>query len=147
MSWRAPTETDLQGSVSADELAAYRDAAIGDAENADPIAGQLATVVNLVRGYLRAGSVEMGPDGTLPETLIRPAMDFLTVDVIKRLPIDLSEDRRRARDAALSIFRDVATGKMRVEDFGKPSTASSGAGAQLVSSRPNLTTRRDLDGL
>ena len=146
MNWRAPTEIDLTGSLSDAELQAYRDAATGENEG-DPIAAQLTTVVDLVRGYCRAGSVVMGPAGTLPPTLIRPAMDFLAVDVVKRLPIDLSEDRRRARDSALSIFRDVAAGKMRVEDYGASATASSGDGVELASSRPNLTSRHQMDGL
>lgn len=89
----------------------------------------------------------MGPAGTIPETLIRPAMDYLAVDVVKRLPRGVSEDRRRARESALAIFRDVAGGKMRVEDYGASATASSGASAEVASSRPITTSPNQLGGL
>jgi hypothetical protein len=146
MSWRAPTESDLSGSISAAEIAAYRAAAV-DSSQGDPVTAQLASVLDLVRGYCRAGSVAMGPAGTIPETLIRPAMDYLAVDVVKRLPRGVSEDRRRARESALAIFRDVAGGKMRVEDYGASATASSGASAEVASSRPITTSPNQLGGL
>lgn len=145
MSWRIPTDSDLAASISAAEIAAYRVAAVDDTQG-DPVTTKLTAVVELVRGYCRAGSMVMGPAGTLPETLIGPAMDFVAVDVVKRLK-GVSEDRRRARETALSIFRDAAAGKMRSEDYGAADTASSGAGCELASSRPNLTSRNQLNGL
>lgn len=95
MAWRAPTSADLMLSISETELEAYSAAATQSGETAE---GLLKRGADMVRGYLRAnGSVRLGPAGTLPESLIAPLMDYLCVDVIKRLPVGVSDDRRTAR--------------------------------------------------
>lgn len=148
MSWRAPTETDLEKSISASEIKGYRAAAVNaDPKLADPIASQLANGVALVRQYLRGGSVRMGPEGTIPDGLIGPCMDYVAVDIVKRLPIGVTEDRRKARDEAMRIFRDVQANPTMVEQYGSPEPVSSGAAVEVASSRPVRSGPDQMRGL
>lgn len=116
MAWRAPTENDLKGSISATEIAAYRVAAADD-EQTDPVTKKLDAVVTLVRGYIAAHAANtLGAEGTLPDGLIGPAMDYVAVDVIKRLPgRNVGEERSGARKAAIRLFETVAAGKFAIE--------------------------------
>ena len=126
MAWRAPTENDLLGSISNAELAAYRAAVVADAQG-DPVTARLAIVAEFVRGYIASNRENvLGAAGTLPETLIGPAMDYLAVDVIKRIPgrkIDPARDD--ARKAAITLFEQVASGKYAVSDPDSGAVAAS----------------------
>ncbi len=116
--WRQPTEADILRKISGDELDAIRDAALATGQP-DPVADSLATAVNVVRGYIRAnGRNSMGAAGTLPEALIEPAIDWMTVPLFARvagMQIDPESTRATARRQAISLFQDVAAGKFAVE--------------------------------
>ena len=145
--WREPIEDDLRLSVSEQELGAYAEAATG-APGEENTAGMLARGANFVRGYIRANAaVRMGPAGTIPDSLIAPLMDYLCVDVIKRLPVGVSDERKESRRQAISTFKDVADGKFAVADFEGDDAANGGSNASLVSSAPSRFTPENLAGL
>lgn len=146
MSWRVPTEDDLLGAISSAELAAYRAAAISE-DQTDPVTLVLSTVISLVRGYCAGNSGNvLGPAGTIPAELIGPAMDYLAVDVVKRLPgRDVSDDRDDARKAAIALFRDVAAGRFAIQSYG--AETAGGAQVEEASSTTRLATRDTLKGL
>ena len=145
--WKAPTEQDLKISISDDELDSYRDAAKKDM-SFDTVEEILARTATLVRGYCRANTnVRLGPAGTIPAGLIAPAMDYAAVDVVKRLPAGVTDERNTARAAALQIFRDVAEGKMQPESFGEPDDASAGSSIQLANTSPQRFTPDNMAGL
>lgn len=115
--WRALTESDILQAISGSELEALRESALGEGQ-ADPVELQTAQVVDMVRGYIRGGGFTLGADDTLPESLIGPAVDLIIVRVGSRVIgtiFDSDGIRRDAAKAAQSLFRDVATGKFRVE--------------------------------
>jgi hypothetical protein len=145
--WRKPTEQDLQISISQTEMESFRGAATADV-TVDTVASMLARTASLVRGYCRAnGRIRLGPPGTIPEGLMAAAMDYAAVDVIKRTPSGVSEERRRARETALQMFRDVAEGKMLAESFGEPDDAAAGSAVQVADSSPQRFTPGELEGL
>ena len=151
MAWRTVTENDLKQKFSGDELEAVRSAGLADGQ-ADPIPGHLKNVTDFVRGYIKAWPPnKLGAEGTLPERLILPAIDYLVVEVCSRvagLLIDLNDTRRQARKDALALFDRVATGRYAIEsptvevDEGEPGSAAELAGAQT-----NLVSRETLAGL
>ena len=117
--WRTPTVEDLTATLSDAELNAYKRSA--SFSGADPATILINRTVQTVRGYCRAGAVAMSPDeSTIPEGLISPAMDYCAFDLLKRLPIKVGEDRKKARDDAVALFESVATGKYKPESFDKP---------------------------
>jgi len=145
MAWRAPTTDDLKLSVSETELDAYSSAATQSSETAE---GLVKRGADMVRGYLRSnGSVKLGPAGTVPDSLIAPLMDYLCVDVIKRVPVGVSDDRRRARDQAISLFKDAQAGRFSVENYGAEDDASQAGASELASSAENRLTPEELSGL
>jgi hypothetical protein len=146
MAWRTPTESDLERAISAAEIAAYRAAAAG-ADSVDPIAAQIASGVSVARGYMRGGGVLLGPEGTLPDSLIDPVMAYVGVDVVKRLPVGVTQDRRDARNECLRILRDIQARPSIVEQYGTAETASSAASVELAASRVSDTSPANLDGL
>jgi len=145
--WRKPTERDLQISISQAEVESYKDAATSDTA-VDTVEAVLARTASLVRGYCRANPrIRLGPSGTIPEGLMAAAMDYAAVDVVKRTPSGVSDERRRARETALQMFRDVADGKMLAESFGEPDDASGGSPVEVAVSSPQRFTPDEMEGL
>ena len=116
--WRTLTEADLTATLSAKEVAVYRaSATAASSGDVDPVADLLARTAQMVRSYVRAGGrVALSPEGeTIPEGLISPACDYAAFDVLKRMPVAVGEDRRRAREQAIELFDRVAAGKVTPE--------------------------------
>lgn len=146
--WRTPTERDLAASISADEIAAYREAAADETQHGDPIAALLARGVSTVRGYLRANTaIVMGPADTIPESLVAPCMDYLAFDVVKRVPRANTEDRRSARKEATRLFEQARSGDFSVESYAQPEAQSAAPASQLAASSRRRVTAQSLDGL
>ena len=146
--WRTIDETDLAATISQEEVDAYR--ASGPVDGSDPVARLLSRTVAMVRGYIATnGKVRrMGPSGTLPESLISPAMDYAAADILKRPNVELNEDRRKARERAEDLFRDVASGKYTPESDDADDTASTdGPAIEVVSTVRDRVTAAKLEGL
>ena len=146
--WRTVDENDLAATLSQGEIDAFRQDASLD--GSDPVARLLARTVAMVRGYIATnGKVRrMGHSGTLPESLISPAMDYAAADVLKRLPVPLKDDRRTARERAEELFRDVAAGKYTPESDGADADASTdGPAIEVVCTVRNRVSAAKLEGL
>lgn len=132
--WRPLKESDLIATLSKKEVDAYRTSA--SADGGDPVADLLSRTAALVRGYVRAGGrATLSPvPGEIPEGLISPAADYAAYDVLKRMPVAIGEDRRRARDQAISLFDKVASGAVAPED--------DGGGEGVAESAPRYRRRR-----
>ena len=104
----------------------------------------------MVRGYIATnGKVRrMGPSGTLPESLISPAMDYAAADVLKRINVPLNDDRRKARERAEDLFKDVAAGKYTPESDDADDTASTdGPAIEVVCTVRDRVSAAKLEGL
>ena len=145
--WKVATEDDLRKSISETEIEAYRAAAIDS--GIDPVSDLLMRTARLVRGYLRANRrIRLPQDELLiPDTLIAPAMDYAAFDVVSRVPVDNTEDRRVKRQQAIAVFQAVAADRFFVESFEPEDDASGGTAARLVSSCPRKVTPYTVDGL
>lgn len=123
--WRRPTEDDLVSSLSREEVEAFRqDGAFGG----DPVEAQLRDVAELVRGFVRAnGGVRMCPEeGTLPASLVGPAMDYLRHRLLTRMNLAVNESRTRAWEAAKDLFRRIADGGFSPESYAADPDAEGG---------------------
>ncbi len=146
--WIEPTESDLAASLSQGEIDAFRQDASLD--GSDPVARLLSRTVAMVRGYIATnGKVRrMGRSGTLPESLISPAMDYAAADVLKRLAVPLNDDRRKARERAEDLFKDVAAGKYTPESDDADDTASTdGPAIEVVCTVRDRVSAAKLEGL
>jgi len=146
--WRTVEETDLAATLSQREIDAFRrDAAL---DGSDPVARLLARTVAMVRGYIATnGKVRrMGPSGTLPESLISPAMDYAAADVLKRQAVALTEDRRNARERAEDLFERVAKGEYTPESDGADDASSTdGPAIEVVCTVRDRVNAAKLEGL
>jgi len=114
--WRTVSETDLGATIAQGEIDAFR--ASGPVDGSDRVAALLDRTVATVRGWISCnGSVRMGPLGTLPLSLISPAMDYAAFDLLKSQSIDVGEDRRKARESAERLFEKIATGVFKPESY------------------------------
>lgn len=115
--WRKPTEDDIVATLSRDELYAFK---TGEFE-CDPVDMLCKRAAAYVRAFLTTnGNIICSPNEyEIPEATISPAMDYLAVDILKRLSIPISEDRKEARKEAIAFFDKIATGKLSVESWGK----------------------------
>lgn len=133
MAWIKPTKDDLTATVSSDEVAAFGQSA----DFADAVDAILARTADLVRGYVRAGGTKVPEaSGTIPPSLLAPAMDYAAYDLLKRFNIPVSEDRRKARTDAIALFEKVAERKISVEPAEDEGTASAAASSP-VAAPPN----------
>ncbi len=145
--WRELTEADVLGVLNAPEAAAYQSAATGDGQ--DVLADILGQVVHHCRGYIADNRENKLAEGlTLPERCLRPALHLIRKDLLTRLDIEVSEDRRKDAAEALRFFERVADGKVSVElptgalDTGSPSPAIT-----VLSNHERQATRDSLSGL
>ena len=146
--WRTVDENDLAATLSQGEIDAFRQDASLD--GSDPVARLLTRTVAMVRGYIATnGKVRrMGPSGTLPESLISPAMDYAAADVLKRINVTLNDDRRKARERAEDLFKDVAAGKYTPESDDADDTASTdGPAIEVVCTVRDRVSAAKLEGL
>ena len=146
--WRTVDENDLAATLSQQEVDAYRRSASLD--GSDPVARLLSRTAALVRGYIATNGkvARMGPSGTLPESLVSPAMDYAAFDVLKRVNVLVNEDRRRARERAEDLFRDVAQGKYTPEADGADDAASTdGPAIEVVATVRDRVSAAKLEGL
>lgn len=146
--WRAVDETDLAATISQGEIDAFRQDASLD--GSDPVARLLARTVAMVRGYIATnGKVRrMGRSGTLPESLISPAMDYAAADVLKRIDVPLNDVRRKARERAEDLFKDVAARKYTPESDDADDTASTdGPAIEVVCTVRDRVSAAKLEGL
>ena len=146
--WRTVDENDLAATVSQGEIDAFRQDASLD--GSDPVVRLLKRTVAMVRGYIATnGKVRrMGRSGTLPESLISPAMDYAAADVLKRIAVPLNDDRRKARERAEDLFKDVAAGKYTPESDDADDTASTdGPAIEVVCTVRSRVSAAKLEGL
>ena len=114
--WRTVDENDLAANFSQDEIEAFR--RDGALDGSDPVARLLQSTVDAVRGYISCnGAVRMGPSGTIPRGLVIPAMDYAMGKVLNRIAVPLSEDRRKALEAAMALFEKISQGAITPESY------------------------------
>ena len=114
--WRSVDESDLAATLSQAEVDAYR--ADGPNDGSDRVAALLERTVATVRGWVSCnGSVRMGPLGTLPLSLISPAMDYAAFDLLKSKAPVVNETRTKAREHAEQLFEKIATGAFTPESY------------------------------
>lgn len=145
--WRTLTESDVLGVLNALETEAYQDAAIGVGQ--DVLADILAAVVNHCRGYIADNAANSLAEGlTLPERTHRAALHLVRKDLLTRLDLEVSEDRRRDATEALRFFERVADGRVGIEQpTGTLDTSSPGERITLLSNHERQATRANLSGL
>lgn len=115
--WRTVDETDLAATLSQGEIDAFRQD--GPTDGSDRVARLLERTVAAVRGWISCnGAVRMCPaPGTIPQSLVSPAMDYAAFDVLKSIDVPVNDDRRRARERAEQLFEKIATGEMSCESY------------------------------
>ena len=119
--WRTVDETDLAATLSQGEVDAFR--ADGPTDGSDPVARLLQSTVDTVRGYINCnGAVRMGPSGTIPRGLVIPAMDYAMGKVLNRIGVPLTEDRRKALEAATALFEKISQGAITPESYTEDGT-------------------------
>lgn len=119
--WRTVDENDLAANFSQGEIEAFR--RDGALDGSDPVARLLQSTVDAVRGYISCnGAVRMGPSGTIPRGLVIPAMDYAMGKVLNRIGVPLTEDRRKALEAATALFEKISQGAITPESYTEDGT-------------------------
>lgn len=146
MNWRAITRADVTASLTLKEAENYqRSAEFGE----DPLPILIERTTAYARLAIRSnGRVRMSPDATtLPVSVISPACDYMIFDILKRIDVEVGEDRRRARQQAIDFFDRITKGEVTPEGWDEPETQDTGhSAAQLISSSPQRVTPMNLEG-
>jgi hypothetical protein len=145
--WREILQADVEGVLSAPELAAYQAAALAEAQ--DPMADAITAVVNQCRGYIADHASNQLAEGlTLPERVHLSALHLIRVEVLTRLDIEVSKDRADAKRDAIRFFERVADGRVAIESpTGTVESSGSGASVETLASRDRIADRSKLSGL
>jgi hypothetical protein len=145
--WRQITEDDVLGVLNATELSVYQTAVAGAGQ--DVLADIILQVVEHCRGYIADNKENTLAEGTtLPLRVMRPALHLIRKDLLTRLDLEVSEDRRRDATEANRFFERVADGKVSVE---QPTGAIDASGPsqtiETISTNERQATREKLSGL
>ena len=144
--WRAITRADVTASLTLKETESYqRSVDFGD----DPLPILIERTTAYARLAIRSnGRVRMSPDATtLPVSVISPACDYMIFDILKRIDVEVGEDRRRARQQAIDFFDRITKGDVTPEGWDEPENEDTGhSAAQLISSSPQRVTPMNLEG-
>ena len=144
--WRAITRADVTASLTLKETESYqRSVEFGD----DPLPILIERTTAYARLAIRSnGRVRMSPDATtLPVSVISPACDYMIFDILKRIDVEVGEDRRRARQQAIDFFDRITKGDVTPEGWDEPENEDTGhSAAQLISSSPQRVTPMNLEG-
>ena len=144
--WRAITRADVTASLTLKETESYqRSVDFGD----DPLPILIERTTAYARLAIRSnGRVRMSPDANaLPVSVISPACDYMIFDILKRIDVEVGEDRRRARQQAIDFFDRIQKGEVTPEGWDEPETQDTGhSAAQLISSSPQRVTPLSLEG-
>ena len=150
MSWITITDADVITQLSGPEKAAMNTAAL-QASQDPPLPEVITQVVLEVRGYVAACERNtLGSGSTIPDELLGAAIARIRYVLATRLPVPslITEDRRRANDQAIQLFRDVAGCSFRIVGPDTPAAEQPGGPAtELVSSTTRRATRDRLSGL
>jgi hypothetical protein len=85
---------------------------------------------------------------TLPERVLRPALHLIRKDLLTRLDLEVSEDRRKDAAEAIRFFERVADGKVTIEQpTGEIDTSGPVQAITLLSDHERQATRQNLSGL
>lgn len=144
--WRAITADDVAATLSQREVDGYQRSG-GD--NPNPLGTLIGRTTARVRLSVRSnGRVRMSDDAALvPLSLISSACDYMAFDILKRLDVEVGEDRRRARQQAIDLFDRIERGDVTPEGWDEPETQDTGhSAAQLISSSPQRVTPIGLEG-
>jgi hypothetical protein len=142
--WLAPTVADIENALQAPEVAALREAVLGDSQ-ADPVGTAIASVVPRVRGFIasRSGN-RLDQDQTLvPPELFQDTV-WLVIQALKaRLGYGtpFTDDQKTLLRRAEDDLKKVATGDLRVSPPQNPETISliqAGSDAEIVAGRTRL---------
>ena len=150
MSWVTLTEAKFLAQCTGAETNALKSAALA-AGQTEPLTETLANIVQQVRGYVAANSANRLGDGvTVPQELLSAAVAMARYVALNRLPVKslLTDTRITEYKDALTLLRDVAAGRFRIE---QPTTISSqvigGPAVTLVSNSTRKATRATLAAL
>ena len=118
MAWRKPETRDLTAKLNQRELEAFK-IHPDYASMANPASDLLAQTAEFVRGFCRRNrQLAMSPNaGTIPESLMSPAMDIAAFDVLKRINVTVNEARKSAWERAIELLKDVASGAFTPESY------------------------------
>jgi hypothetical protein len=145
--WREITEDDVLGALNSTETTIYQSVLAGAGQ--DVLADIITRVVQQARNYIADNPVNrLGEGNTLPERAIRPALHLIRKDLLTRLDIEVSEDRRKDATEAIRFFERISDGKGVVE---LPDGATEPSGPvqtiDVVRSHEQHTNRDTLAGL
>lgn len=145
--WRELTEDDVLGVLNATETSIYQSVLAGAGQ--DVLADIMTRVVQHARSYIADNPVNrLGEGNTLPERAIRPALHLIRVDLLTRLDMEVSDDRRKASSEAIRFFERISDGKGAIE---QPDGATEPSGPvqtiDIVRSHEQRTNRDTLAGL
>lgn len=119
MAWRKPELRDIAAKLNQRELDAYRQHP-DFVSAADPVADLLEMTAESVRGFCRSNrQIRMSPAaGSIPEGLMAFAMDIAAYDVLTRINVKVSDDRKAKWEKALEWMEKAANGSFTPESWG-----------------------------
>jgi phage gp36-like protein len=114
----------------------------------DQITQVLSDVTDSVRGKIKAGGGQLGPDGTIPNSLKLEVVSlalWLWITGFSKNEKLQTDGRRKNYEDALAVLKDVSTGKQKVElpDPGETDTTAAPSNAIQVASREPRQFKRN----
>lgn len=121
MAWRRITVEDITSALSSAEIDAF-----GESWPSDTASANIDEVTAYVRGVIRSSphAATLGPEGTLPDSLILPTVDYLRFRLLTRFDLTVNEARTKAYDDAKEVFDRIRSGEYVPESSESGSVSS-----------------------
>lgn len=120
MAWIPITTEDVTTRLSGTELECLQGLALADNQIA-PLEDVIDQAVGLIHGYIGASKSGVGPDGTIPSTIMGPALAIIRWYIGGRLAVGnaasifQSEPRRKEYEDAIRLLESIVKGEFAVE--------------------------------
>lgn len=140
MAWITLTDTDLETRFAGAELTALRQKALSTGQS-DPVPVVLDEVIDLVRGYVAAHTVnQLAVGATIPAKLKTASLAIARYELLNRLSMRVSDDRKQAYLDAIRLLEQVARGQFAIDEPEEAEENSFAAPSPRV--KPKTTPRR-----
>jgi hypothetical protein len=147
MAWITITENDIKTRLAGAELSAYTSAAKAQGQG-NPLTEIISQVVSEIRGYVAACARNtLGAGATIPDKLLSAALAMIRYRLITRLPLSISEERKREYDDAISLLERVSDCKFAVDEPAEASSEDISTPAPSMGTRTRNFSRTAQDGI
>lgn len=148
MSWITITTDDVKTRLAGAEINAYQTAALSQGQS-DPLPEIISGVIKEARSRVAAcPHNKLGDGETIPEEILHHVLNIIRYRLITRLPLRVSDDRRKEYEDGIKFLDQVAACKVAiVQPEDEADDQPTDSAVEVVTSKTRRVTGETMKGL